>query len=50
MAPAPAASPRMRQVASELDELGALLRGDQQAPGERPGDDPRRQPGPWGRA
>ncbi|MEU7313867.1 hypothetical protein [Streptomyces sp. NPDC007083] len=62
----PPASPRMRQVASELDELGELLRRNQ--PGEgtagsgadgpspgaehRPGTrDPRQQqPGPWDRA
>ncbi|WP_431984367.1 hypothetical protein [Streptomyces qinglanensis] len=54
----PPASPRMRQVASELDELGELLRRDQPGPGSggsgaehRPGDqNPRQQSGPWDRA
>ncbi|WP_019356969.1 hypothetical protein [Streptomyces sp. AA1529] len=59
----PPASPRMRQVASELDELGELLRRNQSGAGaggsgagspgaeHRPGSrDPRQQSGPWDRA
>ncbi|MFE9333536.1 hypothetical protein [Streptomyces sp. NPDC006925] len=54
----PPASPRMRQVASELDELGELLRRNQPGSGpggpgaeHRPGtQDPRQQSGPWDRA